>query len=511
MLAISIFTKALKYIGIFAGMTIPYCNHPVKTTDPVKPSAIVVPKIDPGDTSRYVKLDIELKNSQHPSFFFTDLPYDKDKGLMLMKDDALLSDYTIVFKILSGGVVNGKKYPGFFYTDGTGKDIGYKYSFAINPNEGHTTDTKNVTSWAQINEIISKGHAYMNHSLLHGGTDKLKAIKDAEKNMWTHTHYRMTELVPPGNDEGYVENGLQLGYHLISSEFGEPVPDGNNSPGNENMSWGSYIPMKTQNFNKALISRTNLGDQWNAAELKSSKAYIDYIFNNPNQEKKLVGAAFSHGPFGDKKEGADNFFEFLTYIKNHPANHDNVWVASSKELMDYEKTKTKVIITEQHYDAKTGHYKIILDMDRIDPNVIYRNLSLKVKGGTITKVKGDGAGDVTFNPSTGLINIYKTDRSKVISPFADPLPPQIVNITAKGNIISFSYDKPVVQTKKQGYEIPGNKIIELKGSGKSWQLVLENVVTPAQTFYYRIQSGDAKQAGQPLLRVCSYIGNPIRH
>jgi hypothetical protein len=510
MLAINIFTKVLKYIGILTGMTIPYCNQSVKTPDTVTPSAIVVPKIDPGNTARYVTLEMDINKGHHPSFYFTDLPFDKNKGLMLMKDDALLTDYTIVFKILNGGIVNKKKYPGFYYTDGTGKNINYKYSFAINANEGHTTDTNNAVSWAQVNEILSKGHAYMNHSMFHGGTDLLKAIKDAEKNMWAHTHYRMTEIVPPGNDEGYVENGLQLGYHLMSSEFGEPVPDGNNSPGNQHVSWGSYIPMLTQNFNRVLISRTNLGDQWNAVELKTSKAYIDYIFNHPDKNKKLVGAAFSHGPFGDKKEAADNFFEFLTYIKHHPANHDSAWITSSKELMDYENTKARIIITSEHYNPQTGKYKIVFDMNRVDSNVIYRNLSLKIKGGTIGNVKADGANEVTFNPSTGLINIYKTDRSKVISPFKDLLPPQIVSITAKGNLISFSYDKPVLQTKKQGYEIPGNKIITLKGSGKEWQLVMQDPVKQGQTFFYRIQLGDAKQLNNPLLRVCSYIGNPIK-
>ncbi|MBB6269810.1 hypothetical protein HDF26_000237 [Pedobacter cryoconitis] len=511
MLAINIFTKVLKYIGILTGMTIPYCNHAVKTTDTVNPSAIVVPKIDPGNTARYITLEMDMNKGLHPSFYFTDLPFDKNKGLMLMKDDALLSDYTVVFKILSGGIVNGKRYPGFYYTDGTGKNINYKYSFAINANEGHTTDTNNAASWAQINEILAKGHAYMNHSMFHGGTDLFKAIKDSEKNMWAHTHYRMTEIVPPGNDEGYVENGLQLGYHMMSSEFGEPVPDGNNSPGKQNVSWGSYIPMLTQNFNRVLISRTNLGDQWNTAELKTSKAYIDYIFNHPEKDKKLVGAAFSHGPFGDKKEGADNFFGFLMYIKHHPANHDSAWITSSKELMDYENTKAKVVISSEHYDPQTGKYKIVLDMNRVDSNVIYRNLSLKVKGGTIGNVKADGVNEVTFNPSTGLINLYKTDRSKVINPFKDPLPPQIVSITTKGNVIFFNYDKPVVQTKKQGYEIPGNKILELKGAGKEWQLVLQNPVGSAQTFFYRIQLGDAKQTNNPLLRVCSYIGQPIKH
>ncbi|QNK63168.1 hypothetical protein H7F33_01175 [Pedobacter sp. PAMC26386] len=510
MLVINIFTKVLKYIGILAGMTIPYCNHSVKTMDTVTPLAIVVPKIDPGNTARYVTLEMDVNKGQHPSFYFTDLPFDKNKGLMLMKDDALLTDYTIVFKILSGGIVNGKRYPGFYYTDGTGKNINYKYSFAINANEGHTTDTNNAASWAQINEILAKGHAYMNHSMNHGGTDIYKAIKNAEKNMWAHTHYRMTEIVPPGNDEGYVENGLQLGYHLMSSEFGEPVPDGNNNPDNQNVSWGSYIPMLTQNFNRVLISRTNLGDQWNAAELKTSKAYIDYIFNHPERNKKLVGAAFSHGPFGDKKEAADNFFEFMMYIKHHHANNDSAWITSSKELMDYENTKAKIIVASENYNKQTGHYKIVFDMNRIDSNVIYRNLSLKVKEGTISNVKAEGVNEVTFNPSTGLINLYKTDRSKVINPFKDPIPPQIVSITAKGNLISFSYDKPVIQTKKQGYEVSGNKIVELKGSGKDWQLVMQNPVGTAQTFFYRIQLGDAKQMNKPLSRVCSYIGNPIK-
>lgn len=509
---LNILTRTLKYVVVLISTHLPYCNRPAAPATPAltTAAAIVVPGTEPGDTARYVSLVLDMHKARNPGFYFTDLPYDKTKGLMLMKDDAGLTDYTIVFKILSGGIVNGKRYPGFFYTDGTGKKIGYKYSFAINPNEGHTTDLKNVTSWAQINEIIAKGHGYMNHSLFHGGTDKLRAIKDAEKNMWAHTHYRMTEIAVPGNDEGYVESGLQLGYNLISSEFGEPVPDGNNDPGNENMTWGSYITMSKQNFSKVLISRTNLGDQWNSSELKNAKGFIDYVFNNPNSDRKLVGAAFSHGPFGDQNGAPDNFFAFLMYIKNHPANHDAAWITSSKELMDYEKTKAKVVITAKHYDAASGKYKITLDMGSVDPNVITRNLSLKITGGTISSAQIKGAAEVTFNPATGLVNIYKTDRSKVIDPNKDALPPQLISIVAKGKSVQLNYDKPVIQTKIQGYEIPGNKILSMTGSGKIWELQLQNAVQPPQTLFYRMQRGDAKQADKPALRVCTYAGSPIK-
>lgn len=507
---LNILTRTLKYIVVLISTHIPYCNHPAPDAPFKAPAGIVVPKLPLGDTARYVTLEIGMNKVKNPDFYFTDLPYDKNKGLMLFKDDAGLTDYTVVLKILSGGIVNGKRYPGFTYTDGTGKKIGYKYSFAINPNEGHTTDLQNVTSWAQINEIIAKGHGYINHSLFHGGTDKLKAIKDAEKSMWAHTHYRLSEIAVPGNDEGYVESGLQLGYNLITSEFGEPVPDGNNNPGNENISWGSYIRMTKQNFNKVLISRSNLGDQWNKKELKNNEGFIDYVFNNPNIEQKLIGAAFSHGPFGEQNDAPENFFAFLMYIKNHPANHDSAWITSSKELMDYEKTKAKVIVTSRHYDAASGKYKIVLDLGSVHPNVVCRNMSLKITGGTISSVQGKGAAEFTFNPLTGLINIYKTDRSKVIDPNKDPLPPQLISIVAKGKTVQMVYDKPVVQSKVQGYEIPGNKILSMTGSGKTWELQLQNAIQPPQTLFYRMQRGDARQADKPAMRVCTYAGSPIK-
>ncbi|WP_316749132.1 hypothetical protein [Pedobacter gandavensis] len=488
------------------------CNRPVTAGRQMDASSIVTPIVIPavnlGDTSRLVSIEMDLKKVKKPHFQFTDLAYNKSKGFMLIKDDGLASDYNIVYKVISGGVVNGKKYPGFTYTDGTGKNIGFKYSFALNPNEEHGSST-NVTSWPQIMEIVSKGHSMMNHTLFHGGTDKLKAIKDAEKNLWNHTHYRMTEIAIPSNDEGFVETGLQLGYHLITSEFGEPIPDGNNDPGNENVSWGSVIPVKTQNFNKVLISRSNLGDQWNPKELIDAKKYVDYVFDHPQKDKKLIGAAFSHGPFGDKNEGAEIFYDFINYIKNHPANRDSAWMTSSKELMDYMKTKAKVKVVKEHYDPATGKYHITLDMNAVDPNVIYRNMSLMVDGGEISNVKATGTNDVTFNAKTGLINIYKTDRSKVRDPFKDKLPPQISKISYKGNTITILYDIPVKQSKSAGYEIPGNKVLALKGSGKVWQLLMQNPVTDKQTFFYRMQRGDASQADDPSFRVCTYAGSPL--
>lgn len=451
---------------------------------------------------------MDISKAESPEFYFTDLPYDKNKGLLLMKDDGLISDYSVVFKMLNGGTINGKKYPGLTYTDGTGKKIGYKYSFAINPNDRHDNDLNNVTSWTQINEIISGGHAFMNHSLMHGGTDKLKSVKDAEKNMWKHTRYRMTDFVVPSNDEGFVATSLQLGYNLISSEFGEPVPDGNNDPGNKQVIWGSMIPVSTHDFKNVLITRTNLGDQWNKAELVDAKRFIDRVFNSADEKKKFIGAAFSHGP-GVQPESINGFFEFLMYIKNHPANNDSAWITSSKELMDYEKTKAGVVVVSKNFNAKTGKYKIVLDMAKVDPNVTNRGLSLKIKGGLITNVKAEGANAVTFNTSSGLINMYKTDKSRVTDPFKDILPPQITNIKASNNIIFVTYDKPVQQTKINGYEISGNKVTALKGSGKNWQLIMENRITSKQNFSYRMHIGDATQSGQKSLRVCSYIGSTI--
>jgi len=427
---------------------------------------------------------------------------------MLMKDDGLRTDYTIVYKILSGGVVNGKQYPGVYFTDGTGKKINYKYSFAINANDDHST-SPNATTWAQMIEIVSKGHSLMNHSMFHGGTDKLKALKDAENNLWNHTHYRMTELVPPGADEGFTATGIQLGYSLISSEFGEPVPDGNNSPGNENVYWGSYIPMLAQNKNRILVSRTNLGDQWNDSELLNAKSYIDYIFKHPQIKQKLIGAAFSHGPFADNKESAKIFAQFITYIHDHPNNRDSAWITSSKELTDYLKTKSQVIVKSQNYNSENGIYKIVFDMNNIDRNVIYRNISLKLEGALISNASVEGAKEVTFNPSTGLVNIYKTDRSRVKSPLTDLLPPQIVSIKGSGYYVDIVYNKAVSQTKKEAYEISGNSVLLLNGSKKNWRLKLKDQLKPDQNFSYRMQRGDAHQESNPLQHVCSYISSKI--
>ena len=503
---IEIFHKIVRHIGLFLTMLISYCNNTVKPALSIGPPPIVIAKPAPGDTARYVTIEMDIIKAKKPAFYFTDLPYDKNKGLLLMKDDGLLTDYTIVYKILSGGTVNGKRYPGFTYTDGTGKNIGYKYSFAVNPNEGHTTDLNNVTSWAQMNEMAGKGHTLMNHSLNHSGQDKLKAIKDAEINLYKHIYYRMTEIVPPSNDEGYIGTGLQLGYHMFSSEFGDPIPDGYN----KYLTNGTNIPVTTQDFDKVLVYRNNLGDQWNAEELQRSKTYIDQAFNNVDSTKKLIGAAFSHGPFGDRADAADNFFAFIMYIKNHPRNHDSVWITSSKEMMDYERTKRTVKIASQHYDKLSGKYKIVLDMGAVNPNVIYRSLSLKVTGGTISNVKGTGVKEVTYNSSTGLINIYKTDRSKVKDPAKDVLPPQIISTVAKDNIITITYDRDVNQTKAEGYTVIGNNVLQLKGGGKIWQLIMQDNVKPDQVFDYRIQKGDAIDLKQPALHVCTYIGLPIK-
>lgn len=459
------------------------------------------------NSSRFIKLNIEVTRNDALSFIFTDLAYNKKKGLMLMKDDGSVTDYSIVYKILSGGRTEKHQYPGFFYTDGTGHQIGYKYSFAINPNEQHT-NTPGFTSWSQIKTISAHGHSFMNHTLSHGGSDKLKAIKDAEKNMWLHTGYRMTEFVPPSNDEGFVETALSLGYPFISSAFGEPTPDGNNEVNNQHISWGSYLPVAKQDFHKALISRTHLGDQWNAKELRYAKEFIDLILDSLGR-KQIIGLAFSHGPYADLPGAEENFFKFIDYIKKHPKNDDNVWITSAKEFMDYQKTRSGIIITSSQYNTQLSRYQIVLDTKNIDANVTSRNLSLILRGGTIKNLEVSGA-KATFNRNSGLINLYKSDHSHVKNPFMDILPPQIISLTANNNLITITYDKPVSQSSLKAYEITNNKVIKLSGASTKWILTMKDKVRPEQQFSYRMQLGNAIQTNHKKYRVCSYISMPIR-
>lgn len=450
-----------------------------------------------------MKVELTLTGATNPTVSITDLPYDKQKGFTFKKALGYASDYTVCFKILNGGVSNGVTYPGFTYTDGTGKLIKYKASTGI-CNEGRTANPALVNN-AQLLEIANADWGIINHGYQHGDGIPLNDLHQNDVTLFQDIGYRCDAIQIPNADPGYVDTGLILGYKQINSEFAPSAQDGNNDVVPTNMSWNGVVNLaanSTQNLDKILASQWFLNDNWPDSQLQYNKDLVDTFFSKTGG--KWIGQTLSHGPF-DSAEPAENFNALMQYIKNHPLNNDSAWICSTKEVLDYLDMRRNAGII-QSFNSTTNVLTLEIDLADINPDTFIRNLSFRLSSGTITGATiVNGLDEVTFNGT--LLNLYKRDKSTYRNPNTLVLPPQIVGVQYNGTAINITYDKPITQTLKEGFEVSNNTVNSIIGSGVNWTVNLQNPITTGQTYSYIVHKGNARLSGSSTesMKVPSYI------
>ncbi|WP_181305353.1 carbohydrate-binding protein [Rufibacter sp. XAAS-G3-1] len=456
---------------------------PAKDPTPAPANAITV----------QVKFDSAPRSA---SSSFADMKYDKSVGFLFVADDAHLANYNLVYKVLHGGTaVDGKTYPGVTYTDGAGNQVGYKWSFAVNGRGDEPGSA--YTQYPQLAEMIAEGFDVMNHTRSHGGSHRYQEVKELEKEIFQHTGYRTRTGVIPTADEGFVSSWIQEGYKFIGSTFGVAASrDGYDAYVN----WSDRVSIKNMKTDYLLVSRFNMDDMWKA-DLGSADSWVDNIFAAATQGNKIMGHAFSHGPGGASQ--VKYFQQFVHYVKDHPSNRDRAWIAGTQEFAEYYETKESVVKSEE---LSGNTLTITLDLSKVSDRNRLRDMSLLVDSDrNIHSVTVTGADDFSYNPATGLVNVFKQNRN-VASPFNDPTPPQITSVEANGKKLTITYDKSVNQSGTGGYEIDGNEVTGIEGSGTQWTLTLRNNWNDGQRFTYRMHLGNATGNG---LKVTSYIDHPI--
>ncbi|WP_225840588.1 carbohydrate-binding protein, partial [Rufibacter glacialis] len=474
-----------------AGTGFTAANNVSQTQTIGAPSA--APAITPGTITVQVRFNTTPSSA---SASFADMKYNKSVGFLFVKDDAHPGDYNLVYKVLNGGTaIDGKTYPRITYTDGAGQAVGYKWSFAINGRGDEPGSA--YTQYPQYVEMIKAGFDVMNHTRNHGGFHRYQEIKELEKEIYQNTGYRTRTGVIPTADEGFVSSWVQEGYKFIGSSFGVTASrDGYDSY----INWQDRANVKTMNTNYLLVSRFLMDDMWKA-DLGSADSWVDGIFAASTGGTKIMGHAFSHGPGGAAE--VQYFQQFVQYVKNHPSNNDRAWIAGAQEFAEYYETKENVVKSES---LSGNTLTITLDLSKISTKNRLRDMSLVVNSdASISSVTVSGADNFSFNAGTKLINVYKTNPN-VSSPFDDPTPPQITSVKANGNKLTITYDKAVTQSGIAGYEVAGNAVTGLSGSGTSYTLTLQNNWAAGQKLSYRMQQGNASGNG---LKVTSYIEHPI--
>lgn len=478
-------------MGIFKGRRV------VKVTEATLPEHLV-------------KVIVTFNSVASPAAAFADMKYNKNSGLICVKDDGTITDGNTVLPIMHGGLaVDGITYPGYRYGDGCGNLVEPHYTFAINTSGQRDTQTQTNTTWATYIQAAQWGHQLANHSRDHGGYNKYYQIKDAEKTIFNKTGQRVRAFVIPTADEGYSESAPYLGYKMVGSAFGVNSADDNNKTSNQNIVGNSRINVTTinmQRINKFLFDRFFYNNGSRATSIDQIKKLIDWTLEESVGGVKKMGHWFSHGVGVDGSNAT--YVEMFDYIWDHPLNNDTMWFPTMQEFSEYYETKLLSQVT-QELDGVT--LTLTIDLSAIPPENFSRDMSILISGGSINNILVLGADSSTQNVNTGLVNIFKKNKS-VKSPALDPIPPEIVSVTKSGNVVTVNFSREITQSVFSSvygpaYTISGNNISSITGSGATWFITCNSPVATNATLDYRMQRGNAQDLNG--LKVCSYIGFPI--
>jgi hypothetical protein len=462
---------------------------------------------NPAAVSDLITLKVTISNISDPVIRTADFKYNKEVAFSFGFDDGLYQHYGHAFALFNGGKshLNGKTYPGLKYSDGTGKMIAFRGTLVI-PGTCFRADENDSKPYSisvrEAKAMVNAGWGISNHSWKHGGGgpdypnyyDRLRDVKLAESAIWKRLGVRPMVGTTPSNEQGFMYTFLNTGYLCHNSTT--------NEYNSEITKYGrmSSKDVPSTPFN---LDRSYNGDSYSKSELAAKKTYIDEIFNASVNGNKEFGNEFTHGP-GD----ADNFDAFYTYALKHPKNtsQNRLWVPSVPEFLEYFAVKRNSVIKK----SISGNVLTInIDQSQVHHNIRNRDMSLLLTGMKLHAVTGaSGANQVTFNPATGLINIYAINTAKVTDPALDVLPAQIIKVTASGNSIHVLFNKPIKQTLAGGYSIDGKKATILSGLGESWYINF-NFPVKGKKMSYRSYDGNAvtQRTG---LKVCDYIDFPVR-
>ena len=456
--------------------------------------------------SDFITIKANVSAISNPVITTADFKYNKEVALSFGFDDALYNHYAHVFPLFNGGrsKLNGKTYPGLKYSDGTGKMIAFRGTLvmpALALREDENASKPYSLSVREARAMINAGWGLSNHSWQHGGGpdnplyyNRLYDVKQAESIFWKKLGVRPLVGTTPSNEPGFMYTFLNTGYLCHNSNTNEFNSD--------ITKYGrmSADDVPSTPFN---LDRAGRGDAFSREEMPYKKAYIDEIYDACVNGNKEFGNEFTHGP-GEPA----NCDAFYTYALKHPknTNQNRLWVPGVPEFLEYFAVKRNSVIKK----SVAGNVLTInIDQSGVHHNIRFRDMSLLVAGLKVDSIiSTTGASQVTFNPATGLINIYAINTAKVKDPALDVLPAQIKRLTASGNSVHVIFDKPVKQTYAGGYSINGKKSTILSGLGESWYINF-NFPVAGKKMSYRSHDGNAITQGTGL-KVCDYIDFPIR-
>jgi hypothetical protein len=509
---------------------------PPSSTVTTPPSATTAVATNP--SANNVTLVMNLTGTiNNPTLTKTGLFAGKTVAISWTKDDGGSGDWQLLYPLFWGGTAaDGQTYPGLTYTDGAGGVLKPHVTFALNWNGGQTG---NATSVAKHLEMVNVGFADVsNHSISHSGMEN--RYLDYWRNVvsiYNSLGYLPRTFTIPTSYEAFVKLSLTFGSPLVISQgygpSGSSADDYQLYNPTQRAIYGEKVSVAETR--ELVATRRWFGDDWSTQDVTNVKTFFDQLLTastGASDATTYTGFGFSHNVNWDtSKPGYQtqwtNFKDCVNYLYNHPNNNDRLWWCGMQEFLEYREIKRDLVVSKT-VSGSTVTY--VLDYSNVNNDVRHRNISFYATGGTIASITATGADKVTFNPQTGLVNVYKTKTTGFTDPSTATQPPFVVGVRTDPTDLTklkVTLDKAVSFTGTGGFEVFTNytgapsarnptalgtqlTTQSVTGSGtKELTIQLSGPMNLGTTFFdYRMQRGNARDATTNVL-LTPFISMPV--
>lgn len=394
MLAFKIRNMPIYSLLLLGAFLLQNCNRSNINTPTSKQLDIPAKIIDSAKSDDNKNIDstnmtFEVVFSEKPnkaSIAATKLKYNKNGWVSGEWDDNAAAALQ-AFKILNN----------FYYTDGCGNKINYALASAVNGR--HQFDNREFGLWeglvtyTEMKNLIAHGWDIENHSYYHGdegnysfGNDWYKNIKELDDLIYERIGYRMNGAVVPTSYSGFPTAAKKFGYLFSSSQgtFDDMKPSGQPEWGKGYQDF-DYAPEDFSAFGRLFY------DDW--AEME--KDFIKWC----DDSFKYYNSYFRIGSHGIDEAA---FIRMMNYFRDK--SNDKFALLPTREIMEYR------IMTKQPIESiLTGNKLTVkVNLKNVPSRFRWKDLSFIITSEkSISQVKTiNNIDKVTFNPGTGLINIF---------------------------------------------------------------------------------------------------------
>lgn len=280
----------------------------------------------------------------------------------------------------------------YTYTDGCGNNIKYKGELAINGGTGIPGDPLYNPDYPQatyLRGLIDAGYDLANHSSRHRDGFPLEDTIELDSLIKTRVDYEFSTLVVPSNFNGYATAANSLHYKAVTSE-GDAVFD----------QWipvriHKILPLNPVTTNEFFAMTRDFTDDWtNSSTVNFYKTQVDEFFTGA-RNYMILG---THSQL-ETDQLLSGFTDLYTYVRT--TSTDRLLVCSLREMLDYREMRALPMTQSLSGNTLT----ITIDISTITERNRWRDISLNITSDkTITNVTGEGFSNVSFNPTTGLVN-----------------------------------------------------------------------------------------------------------